>query len=108
MDLTALTDKVRRLKAIDGISFRNWAKHYKALPDKPEAEDRPAKIARVLLSGETIEIVDFYAGGATFQEPEDVDPYDGTVYYSINANNIDEFINHYDKPAREPTVSIVG
>lgn len=95
MDLITLTDKVRRLKAIDGISFRNWAKHYKALPDKPEAEDRPAKIARVLLAGKAIELVDYYAGGATFQEPADVDPYDGTVYYDIDADNIDEFINYY-------------
>ena len=95
MDLTTLTDKVRRLKAVDGISFRNWAKHYKALPDKPEAEDRTAKIARVLLSGKAIELVDFYAGGCTWQEPADVDPYDGTVEYDIDADNIDEFINHY-------------
>lgn len=94
MDLTTLTDKVSRLRAIDGISFDNWQKHYKALPDKPEAEDRTTKIARVLLAGKAIELADCYAGGRTWQEPSDVD-YDGTVYYDVDADNIDEFINYY-------------
>ena len=95
MDLTALAQKVRRLLDIEDLSFRNWEKQYNALPDTPEGDDKATKIARVLLSGQTIELVDFYAGGQPWQEPEDVDLYSGTVYYSINANNIDEFISHY-------------
>lgn len=50
----------------------------------------------MLLSGKTVELANCYAGGASRREPQDVDPGDGTVSYTLNADNIDEFLT-YDK-----------
>lgn len=90
-----LKDKINLILKDNGLMIDGWKKYYNGIQEKPASEDKASKIARVLKAGHAVALVDLYAGGASWDEPRDVDD-DGSVSYDLLADNIDTFLQHYE------------